>query len=62
MMRVANLWAKQLIVGDRIVAVDLVDHWKYGPIKRFEVERTEENHAEEAARIKAAEQSEGQGE
>lgn len=60
-MRVANLWAKQLIEGDLITGVTLVDHWKYGPIKRFEVERTELAHAEEAERIKAAEQTEGNG-
>lgn len=61
-MRVANLWAKQLIEGDVIVKVTLVDHYKFGPIKRFEVERSDEAHAAERERERAAEQSEGNGE
>ena len=37
---VANLWAKELEVGDRIIAADVVDS-KFGPIKRFTVERAD---------------------
>lgn len=47
---VKNLWAKQLIEGDVITRVVLRDHYRYGPIKRFDVERTEEAHAAEEAR------------
>lgn len=49
-MLVANLWAKQLIEGDLIVKVELRDHYRYGPIKRFIVERTEEAHRLETER------------
>lgn len=56
-MIVANLWAKQLIEGDIIVKVALRDHYRYGPIKRFDVERTEAAHAAEQARELAEQQA-----
>jgi hypothetical protein len=40
MLIIANLWAKELEVGDRILKAELVDS-RYGPIKRFTVERPE---------------------
>jgi hypothetical protein len=49
---VANLWAKQLIVGDIITDIEPIDT-RYGELKLYTVERTEEAHAAEVARVKA---------
>jgi hypothetical protein len=49
---VANLWAKQLIVGDIITAIEPVDT-RYGVLHHYTVERTQEAHAAELARLKA---------
>lgn len=56
-MLVANLWAKDLIEDDLIVEAEWIEHYRFGPIKKFTVERSEEAHAAEKAR-KAAEERE----
>ena len=50
LVTVANLWAKQLIVGDTIISADPVDT-RYGVIRRYTVERTKAAHRAERERI-----------
>ncbi len=50
---VANLWAKQLLVGDVIVAVTPTDT-RYGLINSFTVQRDEVVHAQDRLARKAA--------
>jgi hypothetical protein len=48
-MIVANLWNKNLAVGDVILAVREVDS-RWGPLRNYTVERTEEAHAIQSAK------------
>jgi len=47
---VANLWAKQLLVGDLIIAADPVQS-RYGELRMYTVERLKAVHDAEKERI-----------
>ena len=56
---IKNLYAKQLIENDLIVEIEQVEHYRFGPIARFTVERTRSAHeADRAKRKLIAEQDE----
>lgn len=51
-MIVVNLWNKNLAVGDVILTINLVDS-RWGPLRQYSVERTEEAHAIQVAKEQA---------